>query len=143
MPWLPKKSVIVPVDFSDESLAAIDTALVMVEQPAQVHAVYVLPPMEMGEPGIPFEAIEDDARRHHARTAFLERTAATPARQGVNFDVLFGDPGHEIAEFARRTQAELIVIPSHGRTGLTRLLIGSVAERVVRLSHCPVLVLRK
>ena len=47
------------------------------------------------------------------------------------------------ASFAQEKHAELIVIPSHGRTGITRLLIGSVAERVVRLAHCPVLVLRK
>ena len=57
-------------------------------------------------------------------------------------EILFGDPGHEITEFAERVKADLIVMPSHGRTGLSRLLIGSVAERVIRLAHCPVLVLR-
>ena len=50
---------------------------------------------------------------------------------------------HEIADFAQEKKAELIVLPSHGRTGLTRLLLGSVAEKVVRLAHCPVLVLKK
>ena len=47
-----------------------------------------------------------------------------------------------ITELAAELKADLIVLPSHGRTGLKRLLIGSVAERVVRLAHCPVLVLR-
>lgn len=56
--------------------------------------------------------------------------------------VRIGDPGGEIAAFAEELGAELIVLPSHGRTGLRRLLIGSVAERVIRLAHCPVLVLR-
>jgi nucleotide-binding universal stress UspA family protein len=56
---------------------------------------------------------------------------------------LLGEPAHGIADYAQDKKAELIVIPSHGRTGITRLLIGSVAERVVRLAHCPVLVLRK
>jgi nucleotide-binding universal stress UspA family protein len=56
--------------------------------------------------------------------------------------VRFGDPGREIAAHAEELHAELIVMPSHGRTGLSRLFIGSVAERVVRLAHCPVLILK-
>ena len=54
----------------------------------------------------------------------------------------FAELGHEIAELADQENAKLIVIPSHGRTGISRLLLGSVAERVLRLSKCPVLVLR-
>ena len=55
---------------------------------------------------------------------------------------VLGDPGSEIAKLATDIQANLIVIPSHGRTGFKRILLGSVAERVLRLSACPVLVLR-
>ena len=66
----------------------------------------------------------------------------TPKYTPVQIDILFGDPGYRIAEHAQRLGAELIVTPSHGRTGLERILLGSVAERVIRLSHCPVLVLR-
>ena len=54
----------------------------------------------------------------------------------------FGDPGHQIAQYAEEAKADLIVLPSHGRSGLQRLLIGSVAERVVRHAPCPVLVVR-
>ena len=61
----------------------------------------------------------------------------------VIFQVQFGDPGHGITDYAEEVGADVIVMPSHGRTGLRRLLIGSVAERVLRLAHCPVLVLRK
>jgi nucleotide-binding universal stress UspA family protein len=68
---------------------------------------------------------------------------ADPRYEGVNIRIDFGDPGQQIAAFARDIHADLIVLPSHGRTGLARLMIGSVAERVVRLSHCPVLVLRQ
>ena len=67
--------------------------------------------------------------------------AAAAKRHRITYPVL-GDPGHQIAEFAKEAGAGLIVMPSHGRTGLTHLLIGSVAERVVRFAHCPVLVLR-
>ena len=55
---------------------------------------------------------------------------------------MIGDPGSEITKLAKEVGAHLIIMPSHGRTGISRLLLGSVAERVLRLSHCPVLVLR-
>ena len=67
---------------------------------------------------------------------------ATEGQDSVSTDVVIGDPGHEITTLAERAGADLIVLNSHGRTGLKRLLIGSVAERVIRLAHCPVLVLR-
>ena len=57
--------------------------------------------------------------------------------------VRFGDPASEIVDFASGIAADIIVLPSHGRTGLTHLLIGSVAERVIRLAKCPVLVLKE
>jgi nucleotide-binding universal stress UspA family protein len=56
--------------------------------------------------------------------------------------VAFGDPGQRITAYAEEVGADVIVMPSHGRTGLKRLLLGSVAERVLRLAHCPVLVLK-
>jgi nucleotide-binding universal stress UspA family protein len=58
-------------------------------------------------------------------------------------EVRIGDPGAEIVKVATELKAGLIVMPSHGRTGLKHLLLGSVAERVVRTATCPVLVLRK
>lgn len=58
-------------------------------------------------------------------------------------EVRIGDPGVEIVKVATELKAGLIVMPSHGRTGLKHLLLGSVAERVVRTATCPVLVLRK
>jgi nucleotide-binding universal stress UspA family protein len=53
------------------------------------------------------------------------------------------NPGTEIAEYADEIGADLIVIPSHGYHGVKRLLLGSVAERVIRAAHCSVLVLRR
>lgn len=142
MAWLPKQKVIAPVDFSEESFAAIDAALELVADASHLHVIYVLPTVEIVEPELMWGAVDQEARRHHAELALRERLAGDHY-QGAKLAVLFGDPGHEIAEYAQREAADLIVLPSHGRTGLTRLLIGSVAERVVRLAHCPVLVLRK
>jgi nucleotide-binding universal stress UspA family protein len=139
--WLPKKCVVVPFDFSEQSDQSLQSAQEFVESLAGLHVVYVLPTIELAEPGVIWETIDDDARRGHAEVAFRERFAQTPFAK-VDFQVRFGDPGREIGAFAEQLQAELIVMPSHGRTGLSRLFIGSVAERVVRLAHCPVLILK-
>jgi nucleotide-binding universal stress UspA family protein len=141
MPWLPKKLVVVPIDFSDESFAALATARELVADPSALHLVHVLPYLEVTEPGVIWEAIDDASRRKHAEDALRERLAGN--YPGAKISIAFGDPGREIAEYAQSSGAELIVLPSHGRTGLSRILIGSVAERVVRLAHCPVLVLRQ
>src|SRR5262245_45838789 len=137
MSWLPKQSVLVPIDFSDESLAAADLARSLVAEAAHLHVVHVLPfidPIELeGIWNIP----DNDSRSHHTLQAIREKLA-DPKFQGIDIAVAFGEPGHEIAQHAKKVAAELIVLPSHGRTGLAHLLIGSVAERVVRFAHCPV-----
>ncbi len=141
MPWLPKNMVLVPYDFSDEAIAAIDTALQMVAASADVRVVFAmqdLSPLEMGEM---WGTIDDQVRRDHALMAMREKLA-DPKYAQTTLAVVFGDPGHAITNYASENKADLIVLPSHGRTGIKRLLIGSVAERIVRYAHCPVLVLR-
>ncbi|MEX0641290.1 MAG: universal stress protein [Pirellulales bacterium] len=142
MPWLPKKTVVVPIDFSDESFAALATARELVADSSALHLIHVLPYLEVTEPGVIWEAIDDASRRKHAEDALRERLASGDYK-GAKIFIAFGDPGREVAEYAQTSGAELIVLSSHGRTGLSRLLIGSVAERIVRLAHCPVLVLRQ
>jgi nucleotide-binding universal stress UspA family protein len=141
MAWFPKKTVIVPVDFSPESLAAIEVGLQLVEQPADLHVVHVvidIAPLEAGEV---WGVIDPQGRLDQMRKVLEERLAAAKYT-AIRKTVVLGEPAHGITNYAQEQAADLIVIPSHGRTGLTRLLIGSVAERVVRLAHCPVLVLR-
>jgi nucleotide-binding universal stress UspA family protein len=142
MPWLPKRTVIVPVDFSDESFAAIDTALQLVAKPADVRVVHVLPTIEPTDLEAIWMTVDPAAREEHTVKAINERLAKAKVT-GVEVRILFGEPGHAIADFAAQEKADLVVLPSHGRTGISRVLIGSTAERVVRLCHCPVLVLRK
>ena len=142
MTWFPKKSVVVPVDFSAESIAAIDVGLALVDQPSHLHVLHVvidITPLEAGEV---WGVIDPQTRLDQMEMALKQRLADAKYN-GIQQAVVMGDPAHGIANFAEEKKAELIVIPSHGRTGITRLLIGSVAERVVRLAHCPVLVLRK
>ena len=142
MSWLPKQTVVVPVDFSEPSLAAVDAALELVESPAHVKVIYVLPVLSPAEPGVIWDTLSDESRCEHATQA-LDEQFSDKKYGGLDLRAVVGDPGHKITEFAEEISADLIVLPSHGRTGLKRILIGSVAERVVRLAHCPVLVLRQ
>src|SRR5262245_28770887 len=142
MTYFPKKSVVVPVDFSPESLAALEVGLALADSPQHLHVVHVLIDITPLEAGEVWGVMDPQARIE--QTQRLLREKLTDAKySGVHTAVLLGEPAHGIANYAQEKRAELIVIPSHGRTGITRLLIGSVAERVVRLAHCPVLVLRK
>lgn len=142
MAWFPKQKIVVPVDFSDESFVAVDKALQLAADPAQVLVLHVLQDMAPLDPETAWGTIEVDTRIRHATQALRERLTRDH-HENLSLDVVLGDPGREIVAVAEREHADLIVLTSHGRTGLRRLLIGSVAERVVRLAHCPVLVLRK
>ena len=142
MSGLQVKTIVVPVDFSSESLAAVGTALDIARSASDVHVVHVIPELNVAEAGVIWQEIDDTCRRQHAADAMRKELSDEKYSQ-IQIDVEVGDPGHRVADFAKRTGADLIVMPSHGRRGLAHMLLGSVAERVVRLSHCPVLVLRK
>ncbi|MCA9571591.1 MAG: universal stress protein [Myxococcales bacterium] len=132
--------VVVPVDLSDLSMYAVETALKLA--PASgVHVVTVLEPLSAIEPGVIYGTINDADRAARVR-ATLERTLEERGIRGVHLDVRTGPPGVTICDYAEEISAGLIVVPSHGRTGLRRLLIGSVAEVIVRHATVPVLVLR-
>ena len=136
------KTIVAPVDFSNESLAALGVALDIAGSPSDVHVVHVIPQLNVAEAGVIWLEIDESTRTQHAAEA-LRKALSDEKYEQVQIEVEVGDPGHRVADFARRIGADLIVMPSHGRTGLSHMLIGSVAERVVRLSHCPVLVLKK
>ncbi len=137
------KPVVVPWDFSDMSQEALEKAIGLVENSDLIHVVHVtqLPPVM--EPGVVWGSLDEGSIIKHCEDSFQAVLKEKPQYSGVHFKVLVGDPGLSITDYAQTHGAELIVISSHGHTGLTRLMLGSVAERVVRLAHCPVLVLRK
>lgn len=142
MSWLPKKSVVVPVDFSTQSLEAIQTALEIADSPASVHLIHVVVPLTVITTGEAW-AVEDVDSRLAAGRDYLANYLKQHGITGVSSVVHEGDPGLQIAEYAQSVKADLVVIPSHGRHGVQRLLLGSVAERVLRHVECPVLVLRR
>lgn len=143
------KRVLVPTDFSEQAEAALAEAFELVSDPGDVTVLHVAPPLEsyaVADPAIVWESVSDETRRKRLTKSFLEKPDADgridPRRAEVDFQVVFGHPVEQIAHFADEHHFDMIVIPSHGRTGLERLFVGSVAERVVRAAHCPVLVLR-
>jgi len=142
MSWLPKKTIIVPTDFSDPSVEAIRTALELVDNPADVHVLHVLAEIEHSAPAVLFGDFDDETRKHRAGE-YLSNFMQRHELRGTTELVRVGNPGIVISDYANESGAELVVIPSHGRHGLRRVLLGSVAERVIRHTECPVLVLRR
>lgn len=141
MAGLQYDKVVVPVDFSDQSIRAVDSALTIAGDPTGVHILHIIEDLTPAHPGELYGTIDNETRSRHATEA-LQKQFADEKYAGVNIEIVCGAPGAEIPEHAQRINADLIVMPSHGRTGLTRLLIGSVAERATRHAHCHVLILR-
>lgn len=142
MSWLPKKTVVVPVDFSTASADALATASQLVASPQDLHVIYVtLAPVAFNY--AEGWALDDPATRMKAARDHLAKFLETKNIVGVTALIKEGDPGTVIADYATELHADLIVIPSHGYHGVKRLLLGSVTERVLRHATCPVLVLRR
>lgn len=142
MSWLPKKTVVVPVDFSEQSVEAVRTALEFVSDPSQVHVLHVLVPLDAVSLGEAW-GVEDISSRRDQAHEFMTKFLKDHSILGVTAVIRDGDPGIQIGHYAKNVSADLIVIPSHGRHGLNRLLLGSVAERVLRHAESPILMLRR
>ena len=140
--------VLCPMDFSDSSDHALRYAAAMAEQfHAELLLLHVVSPILAALPGEPMlpgtEQADLDALTDACRER-LDRAVGTLAAEGLNVQplVLNGVPFIEIVRCAREREVDLIVLGTHGRTGLEHLLIGSVAERVVRKAPCPVLTVK-
>jgi nucleotide-binding universal stress UspA family protein len=139
--------ILCATDFSDTAEAAWATAqeLARVHRSSLLllHVFTDLPLYSYAE--VPAPTVEQvwEEQRRWAERAIEDRVAAATARglaaRGV---VKTGTPAIMIADTADEERADLILIGTHGRTGLDRLLVGSVAERVVRLAPCPVLTVK-
>lgn len=134
--------IVAPVDFSDEADRGVEAAVELAGDPNHVTVVHIAVPIIIVEPVMAYDAVNDEVRCQQL-LAMLNGRYSDPRFKGLRFEVRIGDPGLAILELAAELRAGLIVMPSHGRTGLSHLLLGSVAERVVRMAKCPVLVLRQ
>ncbi|MEO0756484.1 MAG: universal stress protein [Cyanobacteria bacterium J06648_16] len=136
-----KDRILVPIDFSDDAFNALEETLAFTGDAAAVHVIYVLASLEPTEPGMIWNTIDSDKRKKNVQSAFLEKFPADQYK-GLTFVIEEGEPSSKIIDYAEEKSVGLIVMPSKGRTGLSRFLMGSVAEKVMRFAHCPVLVLR-
>ena len=141
------KTILVPTDFSNCSMKALQYALPFAKQnSAAITLLHVIPPptpagAEYGS--VDFPAIETNLREGAERE--LLALAATKVHGAVPTEatVRMGSATTEILRLARELPADLIVIATHGRTGLKHVFLGSVTEHVVRSAPCPVLVVRE
>ncbi len=140
----PFKKILVPVDFSPHSQEAIRYAADLAQKyEGSITLTHVYQPIAYSVPdGLVFftpnqlgELLEELNKRLEQTRAEAEQAGATK----VDSKMLQGVPSDEIAALAREGGFDLIVMGTHGRTGLRHALLGSVAERVVRSAPCPVL----
>jgi len=141
MSWLKKKTVLVPVDFSELSHQALIPAKEFVEDLSSLHLIHVLSPLHPADPAAMWNSPSSDERQKKVKEFLSEKVKAL-GFENLPIKVAIGDTTGEIMDYATAINADLIVMPSHGFTGAKRLFSGSIAEHVVRLSPCPVLVLK-
>jgi len=142
------RRILVPTDFSKSSQNALTYAAAFAEKfGAELHLLHVVQDLTLFVPEAVFVAppvappVEQFAAA--ARTA-LDRVVQDLRLPGVAVhpDVAEGIPAEEILRAAREKDIDLIVMGTHGRTGLAHVFMGSIAEKVVRRAPCPVLTVR-
>ena len=141
------KNILVPIDFSDYSKKALEYAVSFAKKfKARMHLVYVIEPI-IGP--IDIELMVDHEQIHKD----IEKNALKELRKLINDEIdpeikayiltKNGKPFYEINKAASENDIDLIIISTHGQTGIKHLLFGSTAEKVVRKAPCPVLTLRE
>jgi nucleotide-binding universal stress UspA family protein len=134
---------LVPTDFSADADYALEYAMRLASKlEAKLTLLHVIEPLVVGNmesmPYLFMQDLEDKITQamapYHARV--------TAAGLACDYSIVHGVPFQVIIETARTAHVDLIIMGTHGRTGLRHVLLGSVAERVVRLAPCPVLVVR-
>lgn len=141
------KKILVPVDFSEFSKNALRYAVDFARNnAAKLYLIYVVEPViypadfSMGQVALPSVELEVNSKAKEE----LENLAKKEIPGNLNYDIIIktGKPFVEINETASEIDADLIIIASHGHTGVEQILFGSTAEKVVRKAPCPVLSLR-
>ncbi|MFC6988592.1 universal stress protein [Haloplanus sp. GCM10025708] len=138
--------ILVPVDGSEPSEKALDFALEQFPD-ADVVALTVVDPTDIGYASIEatpntFQKLHEAARKEAERVLGEARDRAAERDREIGTETSVGAPSRAIVDYAEEHDVDQIVIGSHGRKGVTRVLLGSVAEAVVRRSPVPVTVVR-
>jgi len=140
---LPIRRILLPCDFSEFSRRALDHALTLARwYKAEITAINILPPVLTSADSLPHPVHEPTLQEQLLAELrqFLEPAAS--AGIPVRTAILEGDAVGQILEQARYLPADLVIMGTHGRGGLRRWVLGSVTEKVLRTSPCPVLTIR-
>ncbi|MGA2408796.1 MAG: universal stress protein [Candidatus Binataceae bacterium] len=137
----PFKKVLAPIDFHDHAMGALEVAKNIAQ--ANDGALILLYVVPMDEP-IGGHMYEEDFKKQAEKDAVRLAELAAERLKGIKYDVLteIGDPATAIINTAGKKAADVIVMGTHGRKRLMRVLMGSVAEEVLREAPCPVIVYR-
>lgn len=138
---LPFKTILFATDFSPASKVAFEVASALArDYRARVVAVHVVEPQTIGF--TEFGSYVGPEENPGEAMTMLRSLKAPSSTVTMEYRLLEGDPAAVIVETAAEAEADIVVMGTHGRTGLTRLVMGSVAEEVLRRSSCPVLTVR-
>lgn len=135
------KQILCPIDFSTNSEQALAYASKLArESHARLHLVHVYePPLTYTDPNEGFVPPAD----MRPQMELLEGIRPTDDSVAFRREFIVGYAPDALLEYAEKHEIDLIVLGTHGRTGLSRLLMGSVAEAIVRRAPCPVLTMRQ
>jgi universal stress protein A len=141
------QKILVPTDFSSFSQQALEFALALADEfRAKLHVMHVWD-LAMTSSLLPPEPYPEMVLTEEQKTAEEHLTKVTNELQASGFDAepvfVLGKPYMEIVKAAANLNVDLIVLASHGRSGISHLLLGSVAEKVVRLAPCPVFTVKQ
>jgi nucleotide-binding universal stress UspA family protein len=138
---LPIKSILHPTDFSKYSRTAFEVACALArDYGAKLLVVHVVvPPVVVFGEGAIMPEPENTRPQLHSQ---LQQITATQGQIAIEHYLTDGDAAAEIVRMAKEQQCDVIVMGTHGRTGMGRMLLGSVAEQVVRRAPCPVLTIK-
>ena len=146
MPWLPKKNIVVPIDFSEHSEKALEFATSLAKGlGARIELLHCYPinPGGISPYGIVLPENLDREMRAAASSRMAEwREKAVDAGLDVDVTLTPAFPSESISAIAEEHGADLIVMGTRGLTGLRHVLLGSVAERTLRIAPCPVVTVK-
>ncbi len=141
------KGILFPTDFSEGSAQALQYAVEFAKKyGAKLYILHVIYDMAKGSglyvPHVSMDQLYKDIQEGAKKELDNFGVELLDGMKNVERVVMTGVPHHEIVEFANKNKIDMIIIGTHGRTGIDRILFGSTASQVVHNSPCPVLTVR-
>lgn len=139
------KQIVVPIDLEKNTQKLIDFAIYMANKfDSEISLFHGVEFVAMGEMALGNFSYDDysSARVNFAKKKLEEIVQDTTGKcKKCSSKVVVGDVVDEIVDYAKSRKADMIIIGTHGKRGLEKILLGSVADRVLKTAHCPVLVM--